>query len=327
MKLTYILTVSLTLIWFTTQGQWINNGDNSTTGKIGIGGIPVYDLDISKQLPYLRIHSTSYSVGPTSLERKGGIIFNQENSDKTAGLLFAVPPGYHVPGILFATKTAWNMPGSGATDWYERAFIHPNGNFGIGTVSPENTLHINGSVRIDGNSTLPTNANANNTNNYVNNYNLRLLSANNGFYISMSNISNDRRVYLQSGHNDSGYAYGVGSICINPFGGDVGIGTTNPNQKLTVNGTIYGKEVKVDLNVPGPDYVFEPTYNLPSLTEIETYIKANKHLPEVPSAKEMEANGINLSEMNMLLLKKVEELTLHIIRQEKRISELELKQK
>jgi hypothetical protein len=94
---------------------------------------------------------------------------------------------------------------------------------------------------------------------------------------------------------------------------NVGIGTTNPNQKLTVNGTIYSKEVKVDLQVPGPDYVFEPTYQLPSLTEIESYIKANKHLPEVPSAKEMEANGINLSEMNMLLLKKVEELTLYVI--------------
>jgi hypothetical protein len=100
--------------------------------------------------------------------------------------------------------------------------------------------------------------------------------------------------------------------------GNVGIGTTNPNQKLTVNGTIYGKEVKVDLNVPGPDYVFEPTYQLPSLTETEAYIKAHKHLPEVPSAKEMEANGINLSEMNMLLLKKVEELTLHVIELKKR---------
>ncbi|NBW38627.1 MAG: hypothetical protein EBR30_27130 [Cytophagia bacterium] len=101
------------------------------------------------------------------------------------------------------------------------------------------------------------------------------------------------------------------------FKGNVGIGTTNPNQKLTVNGIIYGKEVKVDLQVPGPDYVFEPTYQLPSLTEIENYIKVNKHLPEVPSAKEMEANGINLSEMNMLLLKKVEELTLHLIEVQK----------
>jgi hypothetical protein len=108
--------------------------------------------------------------------------------------------------------------------------------------------------------------------------------------------------------------------------GNVGIGTTNPNQKLTVNGTIYGKEVKVDLNVPGPDYVFEENYDLPSLTETEAYIKAHKHLPEVPSAKEMEANGINLSEMNMLLLRKIEELTLHLIEQKKLVEKFQASQ-
>jgi hypothetical protein len=66
---------------------------------------------------------------------------------------------------------------------------------------------------------------------------------------------------------------------------------------------------------------------LPSLTEIENYIKANKHLPEVPSAKEMEANGINLSEMNMLLLKKVEELTLYMIKTSKQVEELKVENK
>ncbi len=103
--------------------------------------------------------------------------------------------------------------------------------------------------------------------------------------------------------------------------GNVGIGTASPNQKLTVNGTIYGKEVKVDLSVPGPDYVFETDYNLLSLDEVETYINQNKHLPEVPSAKEMEQDGIKLSEMNMLLLKKVEELTLYLLKQNRTIEE------
>ncbi|MFV1883187.1 MAG: hypothetical protein ACMZ7B_01660 [Balneola sp.] len=101
--------------------------------------------------------------------------------------------------------------------------------------------------------------------------------------------------------------------------GNVGIGTTNPDQKLTVKGKIHSEEVIVDLNVPGPDYVFEEDYDLTSLKELEAYIKANKHLPEIPSAKEMEANGIILGEMNMLLLKKIEELTLHAISQEKAI--------
>ncbi len=96
--------------------------------------------------------------------------------------------------------------------------------------------------------------------------------------------------------------------------GNVGIGTTDPKSfKLAVNGKVWATEVQVTLTNPGPDYVFEETYNLPSLTDTENYIKQNKHLPEVPSACEMEENGINLSEMNMILLKKVEELTLYVI--------------
>ncbi|MCZ8215997.1 MAG: hypothetical protein O9262_07140, partial [Cyclobacteriaceae bacterium] len=91
---------------------------------------------------------------------------------------------------------------------------------------------------------------------------------------------------------------------------------------IVYNGSLQSKEVKVSVTPgTGPDYVFEPTYQLPSLAEIESYIKANKHLPEVPSAKEMETNGINLSEMNMLLLKKVEELTLYVIELKKENNE------
>ena len=90
-----------------------------------------------------------------------------------------------------------------------------------------------------------------------------------------------------------------------------------------MNGTIHAKEVKVDLSVPGPDYVFEEDYPLASLDEINDYITKNKHLPEVPSAKEMEAEGIKTGEMNMLLLKKVEELTLLLIQENKRNNQLE----
>ncbi|WP_420318810.1 hypothetical protein [Ekhidna sp.] len=105
--------------------------------------------------------------------------------------------------------------------------------------------------------------------------------------------------------------------------GNVGIGTTNPDEKLTVKGTVHAEEVKVDLSVPGPDYVFEPTYNLRTLEETEAYIQSNKHLPEIPSAKEMEASGVQLGEMNMLLLKKIEELTLYVIELKKGQAKLE----
>lgn len=105
--------------------------------------------------------------------------------------------------------------------------------------------------------------------------------------------------------------------------GNVGIGSENPDQKLTVRGKIHAEEVLVDLNVPGPDYVFEDDYKLPILAEIEAFIKENKHLPEIPSAKEMEANGISLGEMNMLLLKKIEEMTLHMIDLQKQVKAIE----
>ena len=101
--------------------------------------------------------------------------------------------------------------------------------------------------------------------------------------------------------------------------GYVGVGTTNPDHELTVDGTIHSEEVLVDLNVPGPDYVFEENYPLQDLNSLEQYLKANKHLPEVPPAAQMEKEGIKVGEMEMVLLKKVEELTLYVIELKKEL--------
>lgn len=76
-----------------------------------------------------------------------------------------------------------------------------------------------------------------------------------------------------------------------------------------------------------PDYVFDPSYKLRSLEETEKYVKENHHLPEVPSAAEIAKEGMSLNGMSKILLKKVEELTLHIIEQNKRIEALEKKLK
>ncbi len=118
--------------------------------------------------------------------------------------------------------------------------------------------------------------------------------------------------------------------------GKIGIGTNAPDELLTVKGTIHSQEVKVDLDgAVAPDYVFEkyfngfsealPEYKLISLEELEVFLKKNHHLPQVPSAAQMEEDGISLKEMNLLLLQKIEELTLYTLQQQKEIDALKEK--
>ena len=101
----------------------------------------------------------------------------------------------------------------------------------------------------------------------------------------------------------------------------MGIGKKEPTDKLEVNGQIHARSIKVDIK-EWADAVFEEDYELSRLREIEIYIQKHGHLPEVPSAVEVEKNGIELGQMNALLLKKIEELTLHLIDKEKQIDQL-----
>jgi len=106
------------------------------------------------------------------------------------------------------------------------------------------------------------------------------------------------------------------------WNGNVGIGTTNPGSfKLAVEGKIGAREVVVT-NVAWYDFVFEPEYKLMSLKDLETYIKDNKHLPEIPTTAQVEENGIAVGEMNAKLLQKIEELTLYTIQQQELIETL-----
>ena len=118
--------------------------------------------------------------------------------------------------------------------------------------------------------------------------------------------------------------------------GKIGIGTNNPDELLTVKGKIHTQEVLVDLEgAVAPDYVFEwytegtsklkPSYQLMSLTALEVFVTKYKHLPNVPSAETLEKEGMSLKGMNLLLLEKVEELTLYTLQQQKELDELKEK--
>jgi hypothetical protein len=102
--------------------------------------------------------------------------------------------------------------------------------------------------------------------------------------------------------------------------GNIGIGTSEPGFKLDVCGTIRAKEVKVDLTGNCvPDFVFKTDYKLMDLKTLESFVTTNLHLPEIASEKEMVENGVNMKEMQMKLLLKIEELTLYTIDQNKKL--------
>ncbi|MFY0592012.1 hypothetical protein [Roseivirga sp.] len=142
-------------------------------------------------------------------------------------------------------------------------------------------------------------------------------STNNGQFIDLGNTGSPDigiiRTYVINGLQAEFNLGGIKTGGENILGGNT-----------IVQGDIESKKVKVTAT-PGsvPDYVFKPDYKLRSLSELENYIRANSHLPNIPSAKEVESNGQDVGEMQLKLLEKIEELTLYIIQQEKRIKLLE----
>ncbi len=167
-----------------------------------------------------------------------------------------------------------------------------NGNVGIGTTSPGAKLVVS-----DGGAV--------------------------GLELAPSNSSNSAlmEVYDRSSSTYKNLRILSANTFLNDLGGNVGIGTTNPQHKLSVNGAIKAKEIIVE-TTGWADFVFADGYRLASLSEVELHIAEKKHLPGVPSATEVAEKGVNIVEVQAALLAKVEELTLHLIAQEKSLRDL-----
>ncbi len=241
--------------------------------------------------------------------------FNASSSDGTrvnAAITVGNISSYGKADLIFKTK---GTDDGGAPA--EKLRITSLGRVGIGTTSPSEKFHIEGSGYVR--SLVKS----------IDNHAYYIVegAVGSGAFVDYNRTGTGRiwHTGLRQDNNNLEFRLDNQNVVLTLTDGEkVGIGTRNPDQKLTVKGNIHSEEIIVDLNVPGPDYVFEAEYELASLAEIEAFIKANKHLPEVPSAAQMEEEGIVLGQMNMLLLKKIEELTLYTIEQQKLIEELQL---
>ncbi len=222
------------------------------------------------------------------------------------------------------------------TDGNEKLTILPNGSTGLGTNTPLSRLEVASSGNTTATGVLHISGGqawghvlvlASDNTGGTDDARMLFSYRNKAKQWGVGGSYNSTRFSVWEDAGDATYPSGYGSYGTERFaiapGGNVGIGTSTPDQKLTVNGTIHSTQVKVDLNVPGPDYVFAKNYHLAGLKSVKSYIENNHHLSEIPTADQMQKEGVNLGELNVKLLKKVEELTLYLINQDKRIVILE----
>jgi len=288
-----------------------SNGDNHlnlNTGFLGVGTsspstkLHVYglgnssDILIEDEFPFLYLSSTT-GLGSC------GIQMNPYASTGGEAWMFYVNDlGFGQIGLKLST---------GDTGFRPDLFIAPSGNVGIGTDTPLQKFHVNGIGQFDlGGGSIN-------------------LSTPGGWpgFINFEPSNGWRRDIIFDGtgirllaHNGTTAPPNTNGIIINN-NGNVGIGTDNAVEKLTVYGKVKATEFWATLT-GWPDYVFNEDYNLTPLGELKQYIKENKHLPDIPTEEEIIENGVMLAEMDALIMKKIEELTLYIIEQQDQIDKL-----
>ncbi|MBB5647112.1 hypothetical protein [Pedobacter cryoconitis] len=209
---------------------------------------------------------------------------------------------------------------------YAQTNIFPgSGNVGIGTLTPQGGLDIYSTTNTTTTPLISLRSNFH----VVGNYGMIKF----GDYTQTTDYQKGAIIYESVAGSARGKFHialentdGNGSVSLSDAkltilsNGNVGVSVTNPQNMLDVNGVIHSREVKVDLN-GWSDYVFKPSYRLPTLKEVQTYIEKNQHLPDMPSEQEVLENGLNLGEMSKLQMKKIEELTLYLIEQNRQISD------